>query len=199
MNRGVNGDSTESASGGLYRKDARVICGNKLGVNYLCGEERPDRRTRTKREVRWTNAQDQGDKQGDELKSERHSSNRRNWNRIRKKLAKEIRCNRAREDITAEEKESEDKRLLKLLETYQRPQREPRPPANGSRGGRGKKKPAITNKDQAVRWSGAIHSACVIHHKTVVRKARGRRYGVVSNRRKFHGQVKRKSRTWRKS
>ena len=39
----------------------------------------------------------------------------------------------------------------------------------------------------------------MIHHKMVMRKARGRRYGVVSNGRKFHGQVKRKSRTWRKS
>ena len=32
-----------------------------------------------------------------------------------------------------------------------------------------------------------IHSACVVHHVTVLRKARGRRYGVVSNGRKFHG------------
>ena len=41
MNRGVNGDSTESASGGLYRKDAQVICWEKLDVKYLCGDKRP--------------------------------------------------------------------------------------------------------------------------------------------------------------
>ena len=87
--------------------------------------QRLDRRTRTKSKVMRTDGQDQGRKQGDELKSVRHSSNRRNRNRIRKKLSKDIQCNRARKDITAEEKEREDKRLLKLLETYQRPQREP--------------------------------------------------------------------------
>ena len=41
MNRGDNRDSTEGASGGLYREDARVICGNKVDVKYLCGDERP--------------------------------------------------------------------------------------------------------------------------------------------------------------
>ena len=32
-----------------------------------------------------------------------------------------------------------------------------------------------------------IHSACVVHHVTVLRKARGQQYGVVSDGRKFHG------------
>ena len=41
MSRGNNGDPTESASGGMYRKGAQVICCDKLDVKYLCGVKRP--------------------------------------------------------------------------------------------------------------------------------------------------------------
>ena len=93
--------------------------------------------------------------------------------------------NKGREDISAEAKARETSRLCKLLEKYQRPQRKPTPVTwNGK--GRGRQKSAPTRQAQAIRWSGPIHSASVVCQVTVLRKARGRRYGIVSNGPKFH-------------
>ena len=153
---------------------------------------RLDRRTR----VGQTQEHPHGQSQEGLATAERHSSNRRNRNRIRRKLSRMIYHNKGREDISAEAKARETSRLCKLLEKYQRPQRKPTPVTwNGK--GRGRQKSAPTRQARAIRWSGPIHSASVICQVTMLRKARGRRYGVVSNGRKFHGSYKyRRSRWW---
>ena len=92
-----------------------------------------------------------------------------------------------REDVSCERRGTEIRRLQEQLKAYQRP---PRPKCEQRRAeGRAKQgKGVSTHRAQRQRWKGvAIHSACVVHHVTVLRKARGRRYGVTSNGRKFHG------------
>ena len=51
MNRGGGGPSAESASGGVYRKDARVMCENNLCANVSSGTEAPEMNS-TRRYVR---------------------------------------------------------------------------------------------------------------------------------------------------
>ena len=89
MNRGDNGDPTKSASGGLYREDARVVCGNRLDIKYLCGNERPSgHKTRQGGPHSKTTKEKEAETTGGA--AAQHSSNRRNRNRIRRQLLREI-------------------------------------------------------------------------------------------------------------
>ena len=86
MNRGDNGASTVSASGGLYREDAQAICCNKLDVKFSCGDERPSGHKTRQREHFDGKLKEEGiDSTGGA--AARHLSNCRNRNRIRRKLS----------------------------------------------------------------------------------------------------------------
>ena len=173
----------------MYRKGAQVRCWDKLDVKYLCGDKRP-----SGRKSRQRGPSDGKPGKPKEEESEltgrgaaQHSSNHRNRNQIRRTLAREIYKMERREDVSCERRGTEIRRLQEQLKAYQRP---PRPKCEQRRAeGRAKQgKGVSTHRAQRQRWKGvAIHSACVVHHVTVLRKARGRRYGVTSNGRKFHG------------
>ena len=119
MNRGDNGNSTESASGGLYREDARGICGNKLDLKYLCGDERPSgHKTRQGGSHSEMTKEEEAETTGGEVVQ--HLSNRRNRNRIRRQLTREIYNMERREDILAERREIKICCLREQLKAYQR-------------------------------------------------------------------------------
>ena len=89
MNRGNNGDPTESASGGLYRKDAQVICWDKLDVKYLCGDKRPSGHKSRQKGPCDGKTKDEGS-ESTRGAAVQHSSYRRNWNRIRRQLTRKV-------------------------------------------------------------------------------------------------------------
>ena len=89
MNRGDNGDSTASASGGLYREDAQAICCNKLDVKFLCGDERPSGHETRQREHFDGKPKEEGIESKGGVAAQL-SSNRRNRNQIKRKLTREI-------------------------------------------------------------------------------------------------------------
>ena len=114
-------------------------------------------------------------------------SNPRNRNRIRRQLTRKIYKMERREDTPDERRKIEIYSLREQLKAYQRTPRLKSKPKRAKKRGRGKKG-APTRCAQRKRWKGVvIHSSRVVHHVTVLRKARGRRYGVVSDGRKFHG------------
>ena len=122
MNRGNSGDSTGSASGGLYRKDAQAICGNKLDVNYLCGDERPEGHKTRQRGSHSGRTKEEGTEPTGGVAAQ-HSSNRRNWNQIRRQLTRKVYNLERREDISDKRRETEIFRLQEQLKVYQRPPR----------------------------------------------------------------------------
>ena len=173
MNRGDNGDPTESASGGLYRKDAQVICWEKLDVKYLCGDKRPSGHKSRQKGPCDGKTKDEGT-ESTRGAAAQQSSNRRNRNRIRRQLLREIYKMEQREDIPAKRRETEIRSLREQLKAYQRPPRPKCQPKGAARRlKRGKGAPTRCAQRQQLKGV-VIHSACVVHHVTVVRKARGR-------------------------
>ena len=122
MNRGDSGASTVSASGGLYRKDAQAICGNKIDVIYLCGDERPEGHETRQRGPRSRRTKEEGTEPTGGAAAQ-HSSNRRNWNRIRRQLTRKVYNLERRDDISDERRETEIFRLQEQFKVYQRPPR----------------------------------------------------------------------------
>ena len=91
------------------------------------------------------------------------------------------------EDTPVERKETKICRLQELLKAHQRPPRHKCKP-KGAEGRWKRRKGALTRRAQQQQLKGVVtHSACVGHHVTVFCKARGQRYGVLSNGCKFHG------------
>ena len=131
MNRGDNGDPTESASGGLYRKGAQVRCWDKLDVKYLCGDKRPSGHKSRQKGPCDGKAKDEGTASTGGAAA-KHSANRRNRNRIRRQLSREIYKMERREDIPAERRETEIRSLREQLKGYQRPPRPKCQPKGGS-------------------------------------------------------------------
>ena len=114
-------------------------------------------------------------------------SNPRNRNQIRRQLTRKIYKMERQEDVSGRRREIEICSLREQLKAYQRPPRH-KGKSKGEECRWKRRKGAPTGRAHQQRLKGVvIHSACVVHHVTVLRKVRGQRYGVTSNGRKFHG------------
>ena len=170
----------------MYREDAQAICCTKLNVKFSCGDERPSGHKTRQREPFDRKPKEEGIESTGGTAA-RHSSNRRNRNRIRRKLTRDIYKMERQEDVSGGRREIEICSLREQLKAYQRPPRH-KGISKGEECRWKRRKGAPTGRAQRQRWKGVvIHSACMVHHVTVLRKARGQQYGVVSDGRKFHG------------
>ena len=119
MNRDLVGCSTESACGvGLAnRQDAQIMCECTNGVNYMCGQD----------EVVNVNVEESNNKEKilsrDLLWNKKHSTNRRNKNRIRRSLLRRIHAVKLKEGLSEAKRKQKLERLTQTLALYPKRQK----------------------------------------------------------------------------